>query len=255
MALPSRSGGAPMSSAPGGPVVATYPTIPVPRFAGDEPPPPYLRPAAEVVAGAGADLQQGLGHREAARRLQEVGPNTLTSEKPPSGWVIALGQLRDPMNIMLIAVAVASLLIAQVSTAVLVAALVLLNVVLGARQELKARASVDALAKLQVPQTRVLREGQLELIPAEQVVPGDVVRLEAGDVVPADGRVVVAATLETQEAALTGESAPISKTSEPLEGTEVALGDRINMLFQNTSVTRGTATMVVTATGMQTEMG
>jgi Ca2+-transporting ATPase len=241
-------------SAPTDPRVTAQPTVPAPRVAAEETP-PYLRTAAEVIVAAGVDLQQGLSHREAARRLQEGGPNKLTSEKPPSGWVVALGQLRDPMNIMLIAVAVASLLIAQVSTAVLVAALVLLNVVLGARQELKARASVDALAKLQVPQTRVLREGQLQLVPAEEVVPGDVVRLEAGDVVPADGRVVVAATLETQEAALTGESAPISKGAETLPGPDVALGDRINMLFQNTSVTRGTATMVVTATGMQTEMG
>jgi len=242
-------------SAPTDPRVTAQPTVPVPRVGDAEASPPYLRTAGEVVADTGADLDQGLSHREAARRLQEIGPNKLTSEKPPSGWVIALGQLRDPMNIMLIAVAVASLLIAQVSTAVLVAALVLLNVVLGARQELKARASVDALAKLQVPQTRVLREGQLELIPAEEVVPGDVVRLEAGDVVPADGRIVLAATLETQEAALTGESAPISKGAETLAGPEVALGDRINMLFQNTSVTRGTTTMIVTATGMQTEMG
>ncbi|NYJ07561.1 cation-translocating P-type ATPase [Petropleomorpha daqingensis] len=241
-------------SAPTDPGVAAHPTVPVPRV-GEEETPPWLRSAAEVIVAAGIDLQHGLSHREAARRLQEVGPNKLTSEKPPSGWVVALGQLRDPMNIMLIAVAVASLLIAQISTAVLVFALVLLNVVLGARQELKARASVDALAKLQVPQTRVLREGQVQLIPAEEVVPGDVVRLEAGDVVPADGRVVVAATLETQEAALTGESAPISKGAETLPGPEVALGDRVNMLFQNTSVTRGTATMVVTATGMQTEMG
>ena len=236
-------------------VTAAEPTIPVQRAAPPEVLPPWLQPAEQVVAVAGADLRHGLTHREAARRLQEIGPNKLTSEKPPSIWVVALGQLRDPMNIMLVVVAVASLVIAQVSTAVLVGALVLLNVVLGARQELKARASVDALAKLQVPQTRVLREGALELIPAEEVVPGDVVRLEAGDVVPADGRIVVSATLETQEAALTGESAPISKGSEALAGPDVALGDRTNMLFQNTSVTRGTATEVITATGMQTEMG
>jgi Ca2+-transporting ATPase len=234
---------------------ATASTIPQQRTAGTEEVPPYLRSGDQVVAALGADVAQGLTHREAASRLQEGGPNKLTSEKPPSVWVIALLQLRDPMNIMLIAVAVASLLIAQVSTAVLVAALVLLNVVLGTRQELKARASVDALAKLQVPQTRVLREGSLEMIPAEEVVPGDIVRLEAGDIVPADGRILVSATLETQEAALTGESAPISKGAETLPGPDVALGDRINMLFQNTSVTRGTATMVVTATGMQTEMG
>jgi Ca2+-transporting ATPase len=235
--------------------VAAHPTIPVPRTVLEEQSAPYLLSVDQVVAGSGADLDRGLTHREAERRLQQFGPNKLTSEKPPSTWAVALAQLRDPMNIMLIAVAVASLLIAQVSTAVLVAALVLLNVLLGARQELKARASVDALAKLQVPQTRVLREGQLTMVPAEEVVPGDVVRLEAGDIVPADGRIAVSATLETQEAALTGESAPISKGAETLAGPEVALGDRVNMLFQNTSVTRGTATMVVTATGMQTEMG
>ena len=144
------------------------------------------------------------------------------------------------MNIMLVAVAVASLLIAQVSTAVLVGALVLLNVVLGARQELKARASVDALAKLQVPQTRVLREGQLELVPAEEVVPGDIVRLEAGDIVPADGRIVASATLETQEASLTGESAPISKGADAAaRARRWRSATASNMLFQNTSVTRG----------------
>jgi Ca2+-transporting ATPase len=236
-------------------VEATAPIIPVQRAAPPAPVAPYLRRAEDVVAGLGSDAGVGLSYHEAARRLQEVGPNKLSSEKPPSIWVVALGQLRDPMNLMLIAVAVASLLIGQISTGVLVAALVLLNVVLGTRQELAARASVDALAKLQVPQTRVLREGEVELVPAEEVVPGDVVRLEAGDVVPADGRIVASATLEAQEAALTGESAPISKGSEALEGPEVALGDRSNMLFQNTSVTRGTGTVVVTATGMQTEMG
>jgi len=243
-------------SVPTEPRVSSAQAVPEQRAdSGDAAAPPYVRPAADVLAALAADPEHGLAHREAAHRLQETGPNKLTSEKPPSVWVLALSQLKDPMNIMLIAVAVASLLIAQVSTSILVAALVLLNVVLGTRQELKARASVDALAKLQVPQSRVLREGQLELIPAEEVVPGDIVRVEAGDVVPADGRVVSSATLETQEASLTGESAPISKGAEVLAGPEVALGDRSNMLFQNTSVTRGTATFVVTATGMQTEMG
>jgi Ca2+-transporting ATPase len=147
------------------------------------------------------------------------------------------------------------LLIGQVSTALLVAVLVLLNVALGTRQELKARASVDALAKLQVPQSRVLRGGNVTLVAAVEVVPGDVVQVEAGEIVPADGRIVGSATLETQEAALTGESAPVSKDAAVLPGPDVAVGDRSNMLFQNTSVTRGTGTMVVTATGMQTQMG
>ncbi len=140
------------------------------------------------------------------------------------------------------------------STGVIVALLILLNVVLGSRQELKARASVDVLSNLQVPQAKVIRDGGLILVPAVDVVPGDVVQLEAGDIVPADGRIIRSATLEAQEAALTGESAPVSKDSALLSG-DIALGDRTNMLFQNTSVTRGTGSMLVTGTGMSTQMG
>ena len=217
--------------------------------------PPYLRPAADVVHDLHTDVPSGLSAQEAAERLMTHGPNQITAEKPPSAVAIALAQLRDPMNIMLVAVTVVSLLIGQVSTALLVAVLVLLNVALGTRQELKARASVDALAKLQVPQSRIVRGGNVTLVAAVDVVPGDVVQVEAGEIVPADGRIVASATLETQEAALTGESAPVSKDAAVLPGPDVAVGDRSNMLFQNTSVTRGTGTMVVTATGMQTQMG
>ena len=208
-----------------------------------------------VVAGVGSDTERGLTSGDAASRLARFGPNEITKEKPPSVWAVALTQLRDPMNIMLIAVIVISLLISQFSTALIVGFLVALNVVLGTRQELKARASVDALSKMQVPQAKVLRDGELGLVPASQIVPGDVVMLEAGDIVPADGRIVRAATLETQEAALTGESAPIPKDAATLPSPDVALGDRTNMAFQNTSVTRGTATVVITATGMGTQMG
>ena len=208
-----------------------------------------------VVAGVGSDLERGLTSGDAANRLGRFGPNEIAKEKPPSVVAVALGQLRDPMNIMLIAVIVVSLAISQFSTALIVGFLVLLNVVLGSRQELKARASVDALAQLQVPQAKVLRDGELKLVPASQLVPGDVVQLEAGDIVPADGRIARAATLETQEAALTGESAPIPKDAATLSSPDVSLGDRTNMAFQNTSVTRGTATLVITATGMQTQMG
>jgi P-type Ca2+ transporter type 2C len=217
--------------------------------------PPYLRTTADVLADLQSDQGSGLSQQEAAARLDRFGPNQITSEKPPSVWAVALGQLRDPMNIMLVAVAVVSLAIGQISTAILVALLVILNVVLGTRQEMNARASVDALSKLQVPQSRVVRGGAVALVSAVDVVPGDVVQVEAGDIVPADGRILVSATLETQEAALTGESAPVSKDAAVLEGPEVPVGDRTNMLFQNTSVTRGTATMVITATGMQTQMG
>ena len=208
-----------------------------------------------VVAGMDSDLERGLTSGEADNRLSRFGPNEIAEEKPPSIVAIALSQLRDPMNIMLIAVIVISLLISQFSTALIVGFLVALNVVLGTRQELKARASVDALDKMQVPQAKVWRSGELALKPASQLVPGDVVQLEAGDIVPADGRIVRAATLETQEAALTGESAPIPKDAATLASPDIPLGDRANMAFQNTSVTRGTATIVITATGMETQMG
>ena len=169
--------------------------------------------------------------------------------------MVARAQLVNPMNIMLLIVVAASFAIVQIATAVVVLGLVTFNVVMGTAQELKARASVAALAKLQVPHARVRRSGQVEQIESATLVPGDIVLLEAGDVVPADGRIASSATLELQEAALTGESAPVPKDAGTLPEGEVALGDRINLVFQNTQVTRGTATIVVTATGSATEMG
>ncbi len=207
------------------------------------------------MATLGSDPARGLTAAEAGSRLARYGPNRIAGEKPPSIRVVALSQLRDPMNVMLVAVTVVSFLIGQVSTGVIVALLIGLNLVLGSRQELKARASVDALSNLQVPQAKVVRGGALVLIPAVDVVPGDLVQVEPGDIVPADGRIVRSATLEAQEAALTGESAPVAKDGSVLPAGDVALGDRANMLFQNTSVTRGTASMVVTGTGMNTQMG
>ncbi len=217
--------------------------------------PPYACNAVVVLEAAGSDADSGLSQAEAESRMSTYGANEIVSEKPPSIWAVALLQLRDPMNIMLVAVTVVSILIGQVSTGIVVGLLILLNVALGTRQELKARASVDALSKMQIPQARVVRDGDVRLVPASEVVPGDIVFVEAGDIVPADGRIVRSATLETQEAALTGESAPIGKDPAALASADVALGDRTNMLFQNTSVTRGTGSMVVTATGMQTQMG
>jgi P-type Ca2+ transporter type 2C len=210
---------------------------------------------AAVVAAFETDADHGLDQAEAEARLSRYGPNELTGEKPPSPWQVAVEQLREPMNIMLIAVTAVSFVIGEVPTGIIVALLILLNVVLGSRQELKARASVDALAKMQVPRSRVLRDGHLVEVPARDVVPGDIVEVEAGDIVPADGRIIRSATLEAQEAALTGESVPVAKDAAALQTADVALGDRTDMLFQNTSVTRGTGAMVVTGTGMDTEMG
>ncbi|ALJ22280.1 cation-translocating P-type ATPase [Microbacterium sp. No. 7] len=215
----------------------------------------FTQDADAVVAALGGDPQNGLTSAEAAARLASHGPNAIAAEPAPSVWQLALKQLADPMNIMLVAVAVISFFIDQTPVGVLVGTLVILNVVLGTRQELKAQASVDALAKLQIPRARVVRDGTQLAVPAVDLVPGDIVSLEAGDLVPADGRLLRSATLETQEAALTGESAPIAKDPAPLADPDTALGDQTAMVFQNTQVTRGTATMIVTETGMATQMG
>jgi Ca2+-transporting ATPase len=219
------------------------------------PAPWFAQEASDVVTAMQTDRERGLTGAEAARRLAEHGPNSIAAEPAPSVWQVSLRQLADPMNVMLVAVAVISLLIDQVSVGILVGALVVLNVVLGARQELKAKASVDALAKMQIPQAKVIRDGSLLQVAATDIVPGDIVMVEAGDIVPADGRILRSATLETQEAALTGESAPIAKDAAAIPDPETTLGDRANMVFQNTQVTRGTASVVITDTGMGTQMG
>jgi Ca2+-transporting ATPase len=215
----------------------------------------YAVDADDVATTLAVKPDEGLDATEVRERLARYGPNQLATEPPPSIWSVALAQLSNPMNIMLAIVAVASLAIGQVATGIFVALLVTFNVVMGSRQELKARASVDALAQLQVPHARVRRAGRVESVESIGLVPGDIVLLEAGDVVPADGRILTSATLEVQEAALTGESAPVAKSSSSLPDRDVALGDRTNMVFQNTQVTRGTATLVVTATGQETQMG
>jgi P-type Ca2+ transporter type 2C len=222
-------------------------TVPLERW--------FARDPDRVIAAMGSDVEHGLTEADAVARLSRYGPNQIAAEKPPSVWAVSLQQLRDPMNLMLVAVVAVSVLIGELSTATIVGSLVVVNVVLGARQELKARASVDALSTLQVPRARALRDGEVVQVPASELVPGDIVALEAGDIVPVDGRIVRSSSLEVQEAALTGESAPVAKSAGTLPDEDIAVGDRVNVLFQNTSVTRGTATVVATETGMQTQMG
>jgi len=211
--------------------------------------------AAATAAKLGVTPDAGLGTDEAERRIQQYGRNELPTEPPPSMWTVARGQLSNPMNIMLIIVAGASFGIGQIATGVVVAALVTFNVVMGTKQELNALASVEALAQLQVPHARARRNGAVEEVESTALVPGDIILLEAGDVVPADARILSSATLELQEAALTGESAPVPKDAAAVLDPDTALGDRTNLVFQNTQVTRGTATAVVTETGQATQMG
>ena len=230
----------------------------------EEAPPPEIQAVGEawftknpdtVAKHFDVDPRRGLDRDEAARRLQQYGPNSISAEPSPSLFAVMRVQVANPMNIMLLIVAAASFAIGQIGTGILIGLLALLNVTTGANQELKAQASVDALADLQVPNARVRRGGSLMEIEATEVVPGDIFNIEAGDFVPADGRIVRSASLEVQEADLTGESAPVAKDPTVLARADTELGDRTNLVFQNTSVTRGSATVVVTATGEQTQIG
>jgi Ca2+-transporting ATPase len=200
--------------------------------------------------------ERGLTSAEAAERLARYGPNRFEEAKAESRWHAFLRQYRDPMQIVLLVAGVISIYpVKQPGTGIVILLLTLLNAVLGLNQEGKAAAAVAALAKMMIVKAKVRRDGALTQLPAEELVPGDVVEIEAGDVVPADGRVLAAATLEVAEAALTGESLPVSKGVEPVEAADAALGDRTDMVYMNTNVTRGTGEFVVAATGMDTEVG
>src|SRR5579859_2252039 len=212
--------------------------------------------AGEVAQALETDLVHGLGTAEAARRLASHGPNRLAEVKKESGLRAFTRQYRDFMQVILLVAAVVNLVVTRdVATSVVLAGLTVLNAVIGLRQEAKAEESVKALAGMVRHVARVRRDGQPVEVDAEQIVPGDVVLVEAGDVVPADGRISVAATLEIDEAALTGESVPVAKTPQPVPGREVPLGDRTCMAYLNTAVTRGRGELVVITDGMDTEIG
>ena len=212
--------------------------------------------AEEACAQLGVDPARGLEAGEVERRREQVGPNKLAEAKTEPGWHAFLRQYRDLMQLVLLGAAVVSMVALQeFSTGLVIIGLTVLNAVLGLNQEGKAAESVAALQKMLVIRAHVRRDGQLVDVPAEELVPGDVVVFEAGDKIPADGRLLVAATLEIEEAALTGESTPVLKAVEPVAGGEVPLGDRLDMAYMNSTVTRGRGEMVVTTTGMATEVG
>lgn len=211
---------------------------------------------AETCAAFGVDPARGLTAAEAADRLREHGPNALAEEKPEPTWRAFARQYADLMQLVLVGAAVVSMVaLRDLGTGLVVLGLTVVNALMGLHQEGKAAESVAALRTMLVMTARVLRDGQVLQVPAEQLVPGDLVRFEAGDKVPADGRLVVAASLEIEEAGLTGESTPVPKSVDPVTGDAVPLGDRVDMAYMNAQVTRGRGEMVVTATGMATEVG
>ncbi|HEU5066279.1 MAG TPA: HAD-IC family P-type ATPase, partial [Gaiellaceae bacterium] len=212
--------------------------------------------AEDVCAQLGVDRKAGLDAGEVEKRRAQYGPNKLAEEATEPGWHAFLRQYRDLMQLVLVGAAVVSVVALQeFGTGLAILGITVLNAILGLNQEGKAAESVAALQKMLVIKAHAQRGGSRIDIPSEELVPGDVVSFEAGDKIPADGRLLVAATLEIEEAALTGESVPVLKSIDAVPGEDVPLGDRVDMAYMNSTVTRGRGEMVVTATGMETEVG
>ncbi|HET9180236.1 MAG TPA: cation-translocating P-type ATPase [Terriglobia bacterium] len=203
----------------------------------------------------GSNPVTGLTRVEATRRLSEFGRNELEESGARGPWLIFLDQLKELMVVILIIAAIVSALLGDYNDAIAIGAIVILNAVLGFSQEYRAEKAMAALKKLAVPTVKVRRDGEISEISAKELVPGDVVLLEAGNSVAADCRVLESANLQTQEAALTGESLPVGKTSAALLQPDLALADRHNMVYLGTHVTSGRGEALVAETGMRTELG
>ena len=207
----------------------------------------------------------GLSSERAAERLAQYGPNKLKEAEKPGFWKCFLTQLKDPMLLILLAAAGVSALTGAIAgesewaETIIILAVVLLNAVLGVLQESKAEAAIEALQTMTAATCKVLRDGKMAVLHSDELVPGDVVLLEAGDAVPADGRIIESASLKIEEAALTGESVPVNKMLDALgaaqKQADVPLGDRKNMCYMGSTVVYGRGKAVITATGMSTEMG
>ncbi len=198
--------------------------------------------------------REGLSTDDARNRLKKEGPNALETESGSTMWSLVLKQLRSPLIYILLAAALLSILVHHYTDAGVILFVVVFNTILGVIQEWRAEQALAALSKLTAPKARVLRDGQSQLVEARDVVPGDVVILETGVRVPADARLIDSEDLQVDESALTGESEPASKTLDTVD-RQVALAERSNMVFMSTAVTQGNAKAVVTATGMQSEVG
>ena len=214
----------------------------------------YALDAESVLQSLGGHYQ-GLTEEEAATRLSVVGPNALPSAPGPSWWLIGLRQFRSPLIYILALAAVVSTVIGKFTDAGFIAAVLLMNALIGGFQEWRAERSTQALQKLLRMTATVIRNGQANEIDAERVVPGDVISLESGNRVPADLRLLNANGLETDESLLTGESIAVAKNPAWTGSTDTPLADRVNMAFAGSFVTRGRGKGVVTATGTSTHVG
>jgi len=211
--------------------------------------------APKEVAEKLQSSDTGLASEEARRRLEQYGPNELIEKKHKSLWMMFLDQFKDFMILVLIAAAVVAGVIGEPSDTIAIAVIVLLNAVLGFVQEYRAEKAMAALKKLAAPSAAVVRDGRPESVAAERLVPGDLVILEAGNVVPADVRLTEVAMIRIEESTLTGESVPVEKDTAALREAGLSIGDRKNMVYKGTIVTYGRGSGLVAATGMRTELG
>ena len=215
-----------------------------------------------VIAQLGSDANVGLSEKAAQEKLNQYGENKLKEKKKKSTWQRFMEQFKDVMILILIAAAIVSFVIACVEgepkeffEPALILLIVIINAVMGVMQESKAEKALDALKSMSAPHARVIRDGSEKVIDAKDLVPGDIIHLEAGDFVPADARLINSTSLKCEESALTGESVPSEKDAGAVIAEDAPLGDRTNMVFSGCSVTYGTAAAIVTGTGMDTEMG
>ena len=197
----------------------------------------------------------GLSADESSKRLDEFGPNELTETRKRTLFMMFLDQFKDFMILILIAAAAVSGMIGEIADTAAIVIIVILNALIGFVQEYRAEKAMKALKEMAAPEALVLRGGEPKSVPASELVPGDVVLLEAGRIVPADLRLTESAQLKVEEAALTGESIPVEKSVTILHEESVPLGDRKNMSYKGTTVSYGRGTGVVVATGMETELG
>jgi Ca2+-transporting ATPase len=211
--------------------------------------------AAQVLRSLGTDAPSGLSNEEAARRLEERGTNELEDRGSRSPWAILWDQFTSTMIVILIVAALASALLGDYEDSIAIAIIVVLNAAFGFVQEYRAERAMAALQQMSAPRVKVRREDRVREISARELVPGDVVLLEAGNLVPADGRLLEGANLRVQESALTGESEPVEKNPAALEEEDTPLGERADMVYSSTVVAMGRGLFVVTETGMATELG
>ncbi len=197
----------------------------------------------------------GLSPIEASNRLTQYGLNVLTAKENKPAWVYFFAQFKDFMILILMAAAIISGFMGDIADTIIILVIILLNALLGFSQEYKAEKSMEALKKMSITTAQVIREGQTEIIPSEHLVPGDIIHLEAGNIVPADIRFVEIHSLSIDESSLTGESNAVHKKVTTIDNEDVALGDQLNMAFKGTLVTSGRAVGLVVETGMKTELG